>query len=249
MTIEIHEETPVGELASLHPSTIRVFQRHGIDFCCGGKTPLHAAGAEHGVPFETLRDELRSAAAGPAPEERSLSEAGEADVIRHILGRYHRTLRQELPRLAGMLEKVVRAHGSRHPELVEGMTETFRALRAELEPHMLKEEDLVFPQLLRLEALSAAGRLIDAPREPLEEAVRALVAEHEGVGALLRRLREVTRDFAPPEGACNTYRGLLHGLAEMEGELHQHIHLENNVLFPKAAKRLGGVAAEACASR
>ena len=244
MSIDIRPDSRVGELAAENPSTIRVFQRRNIDFCCGGGRSLSSVSDEQGVPFDALRTELLAAVAAPASEEASFREAPAAERIQHILRRYHRTLREELPRLGGMMDRVVSAHGARHPDLVVAMAETLRAMRAELEPHMLKEEDAVFPSVLRLEALAAAGRLDVASREPIEDAIRSLVGEHELVGGLLRRMREVTGDFAPPEDACNTFRGLLHGLAELETDLHRHIHLENNVLFPTASHLLATAAVD-----
>lgn len=232
---EITPQTPVARLATLHPATIRVFQRHGIDFCCGGKRPLADACAEHGLDFEALRAELR--AAGEDPEgERSWDDASLNEVIDHVLARYHASLREELPRLAAMAERVVRAHGDKHPEVVE-LARVFAGLRGELESHTMKEEMVLFPHVRALEQARQKGAAAPpAPFGTVGDPIRMMEDEHDGAAAALRRLRELSGDFQPPSGACPTFRGLYHGLAELEADTHRHIHLENNVLFPRAAE-------------
>lgn len=240
--MELNPGTTVGAIAAERPATIRVFQAHGIDFCCGGGRTLADVSASHGVPLETLLANLAEATAEKGDGVSVLVGAPVGDVVRHVLSRYHTWLWRELPRLGGMADKVLAAHGERHPESVPEMHRLFTALRAELEPHLIEEEEVVFPALLALELRAISGRPAEratAPR-PVEAGLASLERQHEQVGGLLRDIRATTAGFVPPGDACNTFRGLLHGLSELEREVHEHVHIENNVLFPAAAKLLAG---------
>jgi regulator of cell morphogenesis and NO signaling len=232
--MEITSHTLVADVAATYPGTLRVFQAQGIDFCCGGKRPLAEVCDEKGLPFDDLRRDLLAAIAGTPPDGRSWTEAPLGELVEHIVARYHVWLRQELPRLTQMMDKVLSVHGQRHPEL-PAVAHTLRALVADIEPHLMKEERVLFPFIVRLEAASSLGGVPeDGCFGSVENPIRVMEAEHEVVGDLLRHLRAHTSGFAPPEDACNTYRGLYHGLAELECELHEHIHIENNVLHPRA---------------
>lgn len=239
MTLEITPDTRVAEVASQNPATIRIFQRLGIDFCCGGKRPLSEACAEKEMPFEELRA-LLEGAGEPGPAERAALPAVDAkltEMIRFIVDTYHADLRVELPRLSQMAAKVVDAHGARHPEVLPALQETLRGLREELESHMMKEERVLFPSVERLEALAAeGGRLAASPFGSIQAPIGMMEHEHEIAGQALARLRELTGGYVPPADACNTFRGLYHGLGELEKALHEHIHLENNILFPRATR-------------
>jgi regulator of cell morphogenesis and NO signaling len=225
----ITPDSIIAKLATRHPGTIRVFQRHGIDFCCQGGRPLAAACEEKGLAFDPLRDELAAAAAGPAEETRDWDEAPLAELIDHILDRYHQRLREDLPRLDAMAARVLSVHGEKHPETLPALAATVQALRAELESHMTKEEQVLFPAVRELEAGGGA------PAPWLSEPIAMMEDEHDVAARALRELRRLTDAFQPPIGACTTFRGLYHGLAELESDTHRHIHLENNVLFPRAA--------------
>lgn len=225
--------TPVGEIVARYPSTSRIFDRAGVDFCCGGKRPLGEACTAKGLPADRLLAELEAelAAAGDEPDA-SLADAPLPALARYIVERFHVPLREELPRLGRMAERVLEAHGRAHPQVVPELVQIFRAFRPELEEHMAKEEATLFPAIEALEISTAAG---GAP--PIGELVAALEGEHDGAGAALTRLRELTGGFTPPAGACNTFRALYDGLAHLETEMHLHVHLENSVLFPRAAAR------------
>jgi len=231
--------TPVGEIVARHPSTSRIFDRAGVDFCCGGKRSLGEACRVKGLPADHLLAELEaelaaiaaSAASGDEPDS-SLADAPLPALARYIVERFHVPLREELPRLGRMAERVLEAHGRAHPELVPELVRIFRAFRPELEEHMAKEEAALFPAIEALESPSAGG-----PIPPIAAQIAALEGEHDGAGAALTRLRELTGGFTPPAGACNTFRALYDGLAHLESEMHLHVHLENSVLFPRAAAR------------
>jgi regulator of cell morphogenesis and NO signaling len=220
----------VADLARERPATIRVFQRHRIDFCCGGKRSLAEAAERSGVALEPLLTELRVALSTGAGDSRTLPESL-ADLGKLIVGRYHVALRGELPRLVQMANRVEKVHGDEMPTVLPPLASAVRALAAELDSHMREEEEGVFPAIERLERDGGTAGLSAAE---LERLVAAREDEHVVAGGLLAQMRELSGGFAPPEWACNTFRGLYHGLAELETELHEHIHLENNVLFPRA---------------
>ncbi len=222
----------VGELVAERPARSRVFEAHGIDYCCGGGRTLVAACAASGVPVATVLADLRTADETPAEAGVDWRVAPLSDLTRHLVETHHAYLRRELPRLTELLAKVQRAHGERHAWL-DPLGQVYGALRAELESHLMKEENILFPMIGRLAAGdAAAAQHCGSVANP----IRQMVAEHDDAGDALARLRELTSDYAPPEGACNTFLALLSGLQELEADLHQHIHKENNILFPRALK-------------
>ncbi len=228
----IAPEMTVAAIATAAPATISVFQQHRIDFCCGGKIPLAQACEARGVSVDALLGELRAANA-PQPET-SWAGASLTALVQHIQTRYHEPLRAELPRLSAMLDKVVDRHGNRLPGQLSLLQSTFRRMQGELLTHMKKEDAVLFPFIVMLEAgeslpVSDAGAWIDSPISVME-------AEHEDAGAALALIRNITDGYAPPEWACPTFRGLFYGLAQLETDMHLHVHLENNVLFPRAAR-------------
>lgn len=234
--MNITPDTRVAEIASGNPATIRIFQRFAIDFCCGGKRPLSEVCAEKQMTFDELRSALESAGA-PGAMDFPAADATLTALVRFIVDRYHADLRQELPRLTQMAAKVLDAHGSRHPDTLPALAATLRGLREELELHMMKEERVLFPYVEKLEALAADGRPLTAsPFGSIQAPIGMMEHEHDDAAQALARLRRLTDGYTPPADACNTFRGLYYGLAELEKALHEHIHLENNVLFPRAAQ-------------
>ncbi|MAC74257.1 MAG: iron-sulfur cluster repair di-iron protein [Phycisphaerae bacterium] len=215
-------DTPVGVIAVDHPLATRVFARHDIDFCCGGGKPLAEVCDKLGLDAAAVLSEIRREVETTNEPERRWDECPLEDLIDHILDAYHRPLDEELPRLEAMARKVNDAHGEKDPERLAEILSVFVALKAELEAHMMKEERILFPMIRR-----GRGAMAD-------ETVSAMVHEHDSAGDALRRLRELTDDHRPPEGACTTWRALWHGLAALEVAMHEHIHLENNILFPRA---------------
>lgn len=223
--MEITAETLVADIAANHPHSIEVFERHGIDFCCGGRRPLGEACREHGARVEAVAAEIAAAAAREVPADRVFTDAPLGALLDHIVSRYHGALREDLPRLGRMADKVAEVHGDRHPELHD-LARVYRELRSELEPHLATEEERVFPSVRRLaESGSAAGDVAGA--------LHALEEEHERVGAALASLRSLSRGFVVPHDGCTTYQAFYDGLVRFEHEMHEHVHLENNVLFPR----------------
>jgi regulator of cell morphogenesis and NO signaling len=239
--MNITPDTRVAEIATQNPATIRIFQRFGIDFCCGGKRPLREVCDEKQMTFGELRTALETAdAPGSTAGSTGIpaADAPLAELVRFIVDEYHAGLRGELPRLGQMAAKVLDAHGAKYPEVLPELASVFRELRQEVEDHMIKEERVLFPYIERLEALAATGQgLPTSLFGSIQAPIGMMEHEHETVGRALAHLRELTVGYVPPADACNTFRGLYHGLAELEKALHEHIHLENNVLFPRAARR------------
>lgn len=229
----IEPNKTVGQLVAERPSRARVFERFGVDYCCGGKTALGDACAERRLDTQKIVAALREAdSKAAATDEPDWTRAALSELIAHILEKHHAYLRGELPRLAQMVAKVYDVHGARHPELAE-VRQTYNGLHAELELHMMKEEQILFPLIKTMEASQS---LETGHCGSVNNPISMMEHEHDSAGAALARMRSLTGDFTPPEDACNTYRVLMDGLAELEADLHQHIHKENNILFPRASE-------------
>lgn len=214
--------TPVGRIAAEHPLATRVFARHGIDFCCGGGRPLAEVCLSQGLEAVTVVEEIRRELATTPENPATWDQAPLNDLIDHILLTYHKPLWEELPRLDAMARKVLEVHLEKNPAGLTELVRVYAALRAELEAHLQKEEEILFPLIKQGQGLMAGG--------PIE----VMMHEHDGAGEALRRLRDLTDNYRVPAEACNTWSALWHGLAALESELHLHIHLENNILFPRA---------------
>ena len=223
-------DTTVGDLVAARPSRSRVLDRYGIDYCCGGQRTLEEAARESGVAVEELTTALADADAGTSDDEPDLRTLSLAALIRDITGRHHAFLREELPRLTELTAMVHRAHGENHPELAEVET-LFADLRAELENHLEKEEQVLFPMI---ESMEASRNVEPSHCGSVRNPIGVMEDEHDGAAAALSRLRALTGDFTPPADGCNAYRALMAGLVELEHDLHRHIHKENSVLFPRA---------------
>jgi regulator of cell morphogenesis and NO signaling len=228
MTVTANET--VSEIVAANPSSARVFEKYGIDFCCGGNRPLAEACAEKGLSVEQFSRQLMDAEAPAA--ERDWRDAPLAELIDHIVSKHHLYLRAEMPEIERKLRKVIEAHGDRHGAMLSGLRQVFAALMAELSEHMMKEEHILFPMIRRMETTSSLAMPAGAINHP----IRVMEHEHASAGQALAEMRRLTGGYQPPQDACNTFRVLYHQLEELEGDLHTHIHLENNILFPRAAK-------------
>ena len=228
----------VGQLVAERPSRARVFEKFGIDYCCGGRKLLEQACRDRAVDVKAVLDELRRNDERRAPE-RDWAALGLTRLADHIEQTHHGYLRQELPRLDFLTHKVAAAHGQRHPELVR-LRDVFAGFKGDLLNHMQKEELVLFPLCRRLEAGEVAAT---ASGVGLQRPVDVLTDEHDHAGEALAEMRRLTNGFAPPADACNTYRALLDSLKELEADMHQHVHLENNVLFPAALEAYAALSA------
>jgi regulator of cell morphogenesis and NO signaling len=234
---------PVGQLVAEDPRRARLFERLGIDYCCKGQAPLDRACRDKGLDIAAVLRQLAAGTAEPPDGEHGPFDAATItmrELIDHIVTIHHAYLYRELPRLAALAGQVVGPHGIRHPELRE-VRDVFDALKDDLKSHMIEEETVVFPILARLEAEIEGFESHGGVEDP----IRVMEHEHDDAGAALARLRALTGGYTPPADACPTYRALLAGLAELEADLHVHIHEENNILFPRARAAEGVLRAAA----
>ena len=220
----------VGDWVTQYPQTSRVFESLQIDYCCGGKTPLEAACRERGLDTSHVLEQLQHAIGSVPDSTEDWPTASLTALCDNIEQTHHTYLKSELPRLSEIITKVCNAHGDSHPELSR-LADVFQSLRNELEPHMLKEEQVLFPAIRQLEAADGEASF---PFGSVANPIRMMEQEHDNAGDGLSRIRKITNDFAVPEDACNTYIAMLDGLRELETDLHQHIHKENNILFPRS---------------
>jgi regulator of cell morphogenesis and NO signaling len=223
----ITEQMTVGDIAAVVPGSVRVFRKHGLDFCCGGKKPLGTACEEAGLSVSELASEIEAAAVGAPADARDWTQASLARIIRHIVATYHEPLRHDLPQLEAMAAKVLQVHGGHDRAGLTRLHAIVAELTADLTAHMRKEELALFPAIERVESGLPAGLPIAAPIDVME-------AEHDRAGALLFELRLLTDDYVPPSWACGTVKALYQQLDQLEQAMHLHVHLENNVLFPRA---------------
>lgn len=217
--MNITSDIIVGQLAAKHPETTRVFDRYKIDYCCGGNHTLQVACEKAGLDIETILIELQGALARPDASGRAWDNASPEELIEHILVAYHNPLKEELPRLEKLMTKVVKAHIDKAPNMLPKLQAVFSAAKEEIDEHLLKEENILFPMILAKNTV-----MLSAPIAKMKD-------EHEGLGEALKRMRELTNNYEINPDACNTWRALWHGLENFEKEMHQHIHLENNILF------------------
>ncbi len=232
---QVNVNSSVGNWVATHPQTSRVFEALQIDYCCGGGTSLEQACWDRGLDPKQVVLQLEQSLVDEEPPTQDWSHAPLADLCDHIEQTHHAYLKVELPRLTKIVAKVVDAHGTTHPELAM-VQEVFATLRAELEPHMLKEEQVLFPAIRQLEQSA------DDPSFPfgtVANPIRMMEQEHDDAGFALSRLHTLTRDYQVPEGACNTYRAMLAGLRHLERDMHRHVHKENSILFPRAIELEG----------
>lgn len=229
MTFPFSEATLVKDIVNALPKTSDVFKQNRIDFCCGGNIPLSEAVAQNGLNMETLLDELKVVFEKYESAEKDVEVWTDSDsntIIDHVITNYHRASEEELAMLSPYVTKVSRVHGDSHPELLK-VYELFYEFKKELIEHMAKEETIVFPLI---------KQLADGTVENREEAIGMIIElekEHDHAGDILRAIRKVTTDFKLPLDACGTYRLVYKRLEDLEGLTFMHVHLENNILFPR----------------
>lgn len=219
--------TTLAEIASAYPALTCELERRGLDYCCGGQRSLDEACRQQGLNAEAVAAELSALplAAEPPAEWQRL---GPGELVDHLEATHHRYLKQELPRLSELAGKVSQAHGERHPELID-VAEVLAEIRADLEPHLRKEEEVFFPMA---RTLASASILPSFACGSIGDPIAVMEAEHTAVGGLLEQLRQLTGNYIAPADTCASTRALMAGLAELEADLHLHVHKENNHLFP-----------------
>ena len=225
--IEIDVSTTLAEAVDAFPQLAREFERRGLDYCCGGGRTLGEACALVGAdPDETI-GELAAVLIGGSEAAPWTTMTADA-LVGHLEATHHRYLWDEMPRVTALVDKIVSVHGGRHPELVD-VAACFAQIRADLEPHMLKEERVLFPMIREL---AASTGLPSFHCGSLRNPIAVMLGEHDAVGDLLATLRRLTDGYTPPADGCATYAACYTAMAEIEADTHLHIHKENNVLFP-----------------
>ena len=224
--MDLSLNTPVAQLVTDRPARARIFERLGIDYCCGGDHSLAEACRKNDLDPATVAEMLDAATdANPSSDATDWSNASLGALIDHIESTHHKYLRRELQRLERLLTRVAQAHGAEVPWTRE-VLDVFLDLKADLEAHMRSEEEQVFPSIRALEE--------NGPSSLDRSGVEQMIEEHNEAGVALERLRELSNGFTPPENACPKFRAAMDGLDELETNMHQHIHKENSILFPRA---------------
>ena len=229
--------TTVREVAIELPQSTRLFEKFKIDYCCGGNQPLAEACVSAGVDVDKVMAMLAEVSQSTSKDKGAIDFQNTSlpALIKHILDTHHVFTKSEMDRLQLLADKVLAAHGGNHPELVH-LDELFTRLCADLKPHMFKEEHILFPYIVALtEAADQKQAVPYAPFGTVNNPIRRMMMEHDTAGDILRELRVLTSDYKVPPDACISYKTLYQALENFEKDLHQHIHLENNILFPKAS--------------
>jgi regulator of cell morphogenesis and NO signaling len=228
---DLPTDPPLGALVTANPGVARVLEQFGLDYCCGGQTRLTIACMEAGLDPDEVRNALANVA---IDDEVAWADLEPVELIDHVLAVHHAYLRDELPALDQLANKVASVHGERHPELID-LAATVAELRADLLPHMAREELALFPMIRQL--VAADGETTQGPtaadldRGP----IASMRIEHDQTGRLLERLRSLSSDFDVPADGCASYTSLYQRLAALEADTHLHVHKENNVLFEAVA--------------
>lgn len=241
MITQAFRDKTVGSLLAEQPTRAVVFDKYKIDFCCGGGKSLAEACLARGADIdaviaELLKSDQQAEAAVEPPEiwqDKTITE-----LVDHIEQVHHQFLKQELPRLEFLAEKVARVHGEAHPEMIE-LAHVFVSLKSEMETHTMKEERILFPYLRALDRGERTASCFGSVANP----IRQMEFEHAEAGEALQQLRQLTNEYTVPEGACNSWRALVDGLSRIDQDLRIHVHKENSILFPKAIERESSLSA------
>lgn len=226
----------VRELAVEIPEATRIFEKIGIDYCCGGNKSLEEACTTANISVDEILDslELAEQTARAKQKDRNWQAEPLAELVAHINSTHHKYTREEIARLGPLFDKLVSVHGKNHPEL-QNVRAAFRGMAQELTTHMMKEEAVLFPYIVRMEeAVIQKEPVLPPPFGSVQNPVAMMMHEHDSAGDALRTMRQASAGYTPPGDACISYQTLYKALGDFEKDLHQHIHLENNILFPRA---------------
>jgi regulator of cell morphogenesis and NO signaling len=232
-------ETTIRDIVASDFRAAAVFHKFGIDFCCGGGATLSEACEKNSLNASQVLDALGHACATPDAGAPRFNAWDVQTLVSYIVSNHHAYVREALPTIHAHAHKIASVHGQNHPELLE-VASLFDGVADEMTSHMMKEERILFPYIVALGQSAQQG--VPAPPAPfgsVSNPIRMMEHEHESAGAAMARIRELTGAYVPPADGCTTYRITLQELAAFEADLHAHVHLENNILFPKA-KQLAG---------
>lgn len=228
------KEKTIGQIVADDYRTAQVFKKFGLDFCCGGKRTVEEACEKKGVELSEVQKAL-DALGNKATDQHNYSEWSPAFLVDYIINTHHHFVRTKLPEIKAYARKVAKVHGNSYPVLNK-MLDRFLKLNNEMLSHLDKEEQILFPYIKKLVAAESGGRpLAEKPAfGTAANPVRMMEAEHEEAGGLMAELESLSNGFTPPEDACTTFRVYFQNLEGFRDDLHKHVHLENNILFPKA---------------
>lgn len=234
---DIRKNMTVGELVVRYPRLRQDLETLGIDYCCGGKIPLGTAVEEAGLTWSDVLERLQGALAARSADEAETDwgVAPLSQLADHILEKHHTFLKEQLPRLDRLLTKTQQAHGAQHGDTLDGVRRVYDGLRFELDSHLMKEEQILFPAIKAIDAfMSGQGARPVIHCGSIVNPIQQMEIEHVSAGNALVELRQITDNYRLPADACETFAAVYDGLKDMESDLHEHIHLENNILYPKS---------------
>ncbi len=234
----IENSTPVGDIVVHYPRLRITLEKLGIDYCCGGTKSLLAACEAAGQDCQAVLDALKTSLTEIIEHnETDWDAAGLGGLVDHIVDTHHAFMKEQLPRLEALLIKVQHAHGAQHGDMLEKLRSKYSSIRSELEPHLMKEEEILFPSIKAIDAfMLGTGERPVIHCGSVAHPINQMGHEHDAAGAALADMRTLTNNYALPPDACPTFAALYEGLEAMEADLHEHIHLENNILFPKTVE-------------
>jgi len=234
----VNDETynrTIGELVAADYRTAKVFEKYGIDFCCGGKVSLSAICREKSINPAAILQEMEELKNAPLDQGQNYSAWDLSFLADYIVNTHHAYLKENLEQIAAYARKVAHVHGSNHPEVTE-ISKIFDRIATDMAAHLREEEEVFFPAIKRIEAARKGGKGLEAEDlATIRDTLEKLDAEHNQIGDAVHAIHDLSKDYAIPEDACNTFMVTYRKLKEFEDDLHKHVHLENNILFPKAA--------------
>ena len=234
--MSFNSETKVKDIALSNPAAKRVLEDAGLDYCCGGGRSLHDACLQADMSAEEILNRLRENTKNTGPDDVNWMAAPLHELTRHIREKHHRYVREAIPRTQALLDKVIEKHGKDHPE-VSDIRAVFSEVGKEMIMHMQKEEQILFPYIDALERAASAHASVEPPFfQTVKNPIHAMMKEHDAAGELVKQIRSLSGEYTAPADACASFTALYQGLKEFEADLHQHVHLENNILFPRAVE-------------
>ena len=234
--MNFNSETKVKDIALSNPAARQVLEDAGLDYCCGGGKSLHEACLHADVPAEEILKRLHENSKDISPDEANWVSAPLSDLTRHIREKHHRYVREAIARVQPLLDKVGTKHGENHPEIAD-IQRLFTEVGREMIMHMQKEEQILFPYIDAVEKAANAHGSVEPPFfQTVRNPIQAMMKEHDAAGELVKQIRKASSEYTAPADACPSYQALYQDLREFEADLHQHVHLENNILFPRAVE-------------
>jgi regulator of cell morphogenesis and NO signaling len=237
-TLQIHNalDTTIGEIVATDYRTAKVFEAHGIDFCCGGKVALSAICQEKDINPDTLLREIDTVKTEQIDRSQNYTSWELPFLVDYIINTHHAYLKENDEQIAGYARKIAEVHGAHHPEVIE-ISAIFGKIATDMAAHLREEEEVFFPALKRAATERKSGNApAQADLDVIKESLAKLGREHEEIGDAIHTIRHLSKEYAIPSDTCNTFMITYRKLREFEDDLHKHVHLENNILFPKASQ-------------